>query len=51
VGHDDLGLDAIGIDIEGPDALELDSKEPDAMESDIGPEVSCHNFLVWALLS
>jgi hypothetical protein len=51
VGHDALGLDAMGLGTEGPDALELDSIEPDAMESDTGPEVLCHNLLVWALLS
>jgi len=41
VGHDALGLDAMGLDIE----------EPDAMEYDTGPEVLCHNLLVWALIS
>jgi hypothetical protein len=35
----------------GHDALGLDAKEPDAMVSDTGPEVLCHNLLVWALLS
>jgi hypothetical protein len=43
------------LDIEEPDALVLDSmehdKESDTMESDAGPEVLCHNLLVWALLS
>jgi hypothetical protein len=33
--------EAKGLDIEGPNALVLDS----------GPEVLCHNLLVWALLS
>jgi hypothetical protein len=47
--------EAKGLDIKGPDALVLDSmehdKELDTMESDVGPEVLCHNLLVWALLS
>jgi hypothetical protein len=55
VGHEALGLDAMGLDIEEPDAFGLDSmesdKEPDTMESNTRPEVLCRNLLVWALLS
>jgi len=39
------------LDIEEPDALVLDSMEHDSTESAAGPEVLCHNLLVWALLS
>jgi hypothetical protein len=39
------------LDIEELDALVLDDKEPDTMEYDAGPEVLCHNLLVWALPS
>jgi hypothetical protein len=48
VGHDALGLIAMGLDIGEPNALELDSIEPDgepdaseldSMEFDIGPEI------------
>jgi len=46
VGHETKELD-----IEEPDGLVLDSMEHDTMESAAGPEVLCHNLLVWALLS
>jgi hypothetical protein len=39
-----------GLDIEELDAMEHD-KGLHTMESDAGPEVLCHNLLVWALLS
>jgi hypothetical protein len=38
------------LDIEEPDSLVLD-KDTNTMESDAGSKASCHNFLVWALLS
>jgi hypothetical protein len=44
LGHDVLGLDAMGLN------KELD-KDPDAMESDAGLEVLCRNLLVWELFS
>jgi hypothetical protein len=44
----------MGLDRES-DPMELDSmksgKDLAVMESDAGPEVLCHNLLVWALLS
>jgi hypothetical protein len=39
------------LDIEETNALVLDSMEHDTMVSTAGPEVLCHNLLVWALLS
>jgi hypothetical protein len=44
-----LELDAMGLDKKS-DPMES-RKDSDAMESDVGPEVLCHNLLVWALLS
>jgi hypothetical protein len=46
-----IGHETKELDIEEPDALVLDSMEHDTMESATGPEVLCHNLLVWALLS
>jgi hypothetical protein len=44
VGHETKELD-----IEESDALVLGSMEHDTLESAAGPEVFCHNLLVWAL--
>jgi hypothetical protein len=51
VMHDAEGHETKELDIKEPDALVLDSMENDTMESTGGPEVLCHNLLVWALLS
>jgi hypothetical protein len=50
VGHEALGLDAKGLDIEEPDG-ELNALILDSMEPDTGLEVLCCNLLVLALLS
>jgi hypothetical protein len=49
--HNAVVHETKGLDIEELDALVLDDKETDTTESDAGPEVLCHNLLVWALLS